>query len=432
MRFDVVTLFPEFFGSALVTGLLGRALREGRARVGFVDPRRFTEDKHRSVDAAPYGGGAGMLLRPEPMTAAIAAARSGGSGPVVLLGPAGRPLAQGDLDRWAAGEHLVLVCGRYEGFDDRIRAHVDDEVSLGDFVLTGGEYAALAIVDGVVRLRPGTLGNAGSAPADSFSDGLLEHPQYTRPERFDGRRVPEVLLGGDHGRIAAWRAAEQARRTRDRRPDLLAAAALSPAQRQALAERVDPPRGRLAVGLDVVGPGAVEALARLGHTYDLARVVVVGADAAEAVRGLGPLEGRGWPGPRAKDRPPPAHRSPTLVEAAPSWAALAADGVVAALDPGGFGTRWGLPVADPARLGADFTLCLGEGAEAVASVRLPPLRQATSWRGLDGVALAAISLDRVVGEGRGGFAPMFSLDRIGVGSEKPVLPGAPSGRSPKP
>jgi tRNA (guanine37-N1)-methyltransferase len=234
MRIDFVTLFPDFFQKPLEQGLVGKAMASGAVEIGYIDPRAYTTDRHRTVDDAPYGGGGGMVMKPEPMLAAIVEAKARGSGPVILMTPQGKPLEQRDLVRWSRGDHLVLVCGRYEGFDERIRARADEEASLGDFVLTGGEYAALAIADGVVRLLPGTLGNAGSLDDDSFSAGLLEYPQYTRPPELDGARVPEVLLSGNHAEIAAWRRAQALIRTHARRPDLLVERPLSKEERRAL------------------------------------------------------------------------------------------------------------------------------------------------------------------------------------------------------
>jgi tRNA (guanine37-N1)-methyltransferase len=237
MRIDVVTLFPEFFETPLKQGLVGKAIESGAAAIGFIDPRSFTTDRHRTVDDTPYGGGGGMVMKPEPAVAAIQEAKTRGQGPVLLMTPQGKPISQRDLARWSKEQHLILLSGRYEGFDERIRAYVDEEVSLGDFVLTGGEYAALAIADGVIRLLPGTLGNAASPEADSFSNGLLEHPQYTRPPEFEGRLVPDVLLSGDHAKIAAWRVSESIDRTRSRRPDLLIERPLSALERRAMLER---------------------------------------------------------------------------------------------------------------------------------------------------------------------------------------------------
>jgi tRNA (guanine37-N1)-methyltransferase len=235
MIFDVVTLFPEMFPSVLGASLLGRAIERGDVTVRFSDPREFTEDKHRSVDDTPYGGGAGMVLRPGPLVAAIEQARAGGGARTVLLCPTGRPLDQAAVARLARETRVVLVCGRYEGFDERVRAFVDEEISLGDFVLSGGELAALALIDAVARLLPGVLGNQDSPVDESFEAGLLEYPQYTRPSLFRGQAVPEVLLSGDHQRIRRWRRRQALLRTRDRRPDLFARLELTDEDRALLA-----------------------------------------------------------------------------------------------------------------------------------------------------------------------------------------------------
>lgn len=224
MKIWLITLFPEFFASPLVTGLLGRAVRQEKLQVSYIDPRNFTFDRHRTVDDSPYGGGAGMVLKPEPVVRAIEAARGEGA-KVVLLSPQGRLLKQAELQNLTQQPKLAFVCGRYEGFDERIRSFVDDEISAGDYVLTGGEYAALSIVDGIARLLPGVLGNEASSCADSFSDGLLEYPQYTRPAEFRGMEVPAILLEGHHERVETWRRSMQLSRTAERRPDLLPQAA---------------------------------------------------------------------------------------------------------------------------------------------------------------------------------------------------------------
>ncbi len=219
MRFHVITIFPEFFSSPLDVSLVGKALRDGSISVELVDPRDFTSDVHRSVDDAPFGGGPGMVMRIEPLAAALDGLADTHT---VLFTPAGVPLDQSMLDRWSHVEALTLICGRYEGVDERVAEHLaDEEVSLGDFVVLGGEVAALAVIEGVVRLLPGVVGNPESIALESFRDGLLEEPQYTRPAEFRGWAVPEVLLSGDHGRIEAWRAQQRVERTRRRRPDLL-------------------------------------------------------------------------------------------------------------------------------------------------------------------------------------------------------------------
>ena len=220
MRIAVVTLFPEFFSGPLGVGIVGRAIADGLVMVETVDLRAHGLGAYRQVDDAPFGGGAGMVMMIEPLAQALQPLADTHR---VLLTPAGTPLVQAALDRWAALERLTLVCGRYEGVDERVAEHlIDEEISLGDFVLAGGEVAALAIVEGVIRLIPGVVGNPESTAHESFrGDGLLEEPQYTRPAEFQGWPVPEVLLSGDHGRIAAWRHGERLRRTRERRPDLM-------------------------------------------------------------------------------------------------------------------------------------------------------------------------------------------------------------------
>ncbi len=219
MHITIVTLFPDFFSGPLQAGVVGRALADGLAAVTTVDLRQFGVGGYRQVDDAPFGGGPGMVLMVEPLARALEPLAGSHR---VLLTPAGVPLQQATLDRWSHLDTLTLVCGRYEGVDERVAEHlVDEEVSLGDFVLAGGEVAALAIVEGVIRLLPGVVGNPQSTTFESFrDDGLLEEPQYTRPAEFRGWTVPEVLLSGDHARIAAWRREQRLLRTRERRPDL--------------------------------------------------------------------------------------------------------------------------------------------------------------------------------------------------------------------
>ncbi len=236
MRFVVVTLFPEFFRGPLEAGILGRAREEGTVSVEVVDLRPFGEGRHRITDDYPFGGGAGMVLKPGPVVAAIEAVREANPGcRVALLTPQGRPLGQETAREWAGVDCLALICGRYEGFDERIRGFCDAEVSVGDFVLMGGEVGALAVIEATARFVPGVLGAAESSEEESLSGGLLEYPQYTRPRSFRGLEVPEVLLGGHHGEIAAWRRQQSVVRTARRRPDLLERAGLTPEER-ALAE----------------------------------------------------------------------------------------------------------------------------------------------------------------------------------------------------
>ena len=216
---DVLTLFPEAFPGPLVHSIPGRALERQLARLTAHDLRTWGIGRHRSVDDYPYGGGPGMILRPEPVAAALDTLRRPES-TVVLLDPAGEPFRQARAENLAARPHLILVCPRYEGIDDRIRSFVDLEISIGDYVLSGGEVPALVIIDALLRLLPGAIDDA-STEDESFSHGLLEYPQYTRPAMFRGEAVPDILLSGDHGAVDRWRHAQAVERTRQRRPDLL-------------------------------------------------------------------------------------------------------------------------------------------------------------------------------------------------------------------
>jgi tRNA (guanine37-N1)-methyltransferase len=220
LEIDLVTLFPEMVGAPLAASIPGRIQEQGLATIRVHDLRRWGLGRHRSVDDAPYGGGAGMVLRPEPVAGALAALRRPDS-TVILLDPAGEPFRQARAEDLAARTHLVLLCPRYEGVDERIRGLVDLELSIGDYVLTGGEIAALVVVDAVLRLLPGAI-EAASLEDESFARGLLEYPQYTRPPRFEEQGVPDVLVSGDHGAVRRWRLRESIRRTLERRPDLLA------------------------------------------------------------------------------------------------------------------------------------------------------------------------------------------------------------------
>ncbi|MEX2499267.1 MAG: tRNA (guanosine(37)-N1)-methyltransferase TrmD [Wenzhouxiangellaceae bacterium] len=235
----IVTLFPEWFEHLKAMGLTGRALADGRVRMRCFNPREHAEGAHKSVDDRPYGGGPGMVMRPEPLARAIEQARSGSSAAVSGLSPQGRPMTQRTVEELAARDRLILVCGRYEGIDERVsEALIDEEWSMGDFVLSGGEYAAAALMDAVIRLQPGVLGHEQSAAQDSFSQGLLDCPHYTRPEVWRERQVPGVLLGGDHAAIARWRREQALLRTARRRPDLLESAELDEADREWLAKQL--------------------------------------------------------------------------------------------------------------------------------------------------------------------------------------------------
>lgn len=238
MRFDVVTLFPELFRVLLDQGVTGRALVRGVAELRLWNPRDYTRDVHRTVDDRPYGGGPGMVMKVEPLRDAILAARAEApDSRVTYLSPQGRPLDQAAMLEIAASPGWILVAGRYEGVDERlIERYVDEEWSIGDYVLSGGELAAMVVMDAVVRLLPGTLGHAQSAQQDSHMDGLLDHPHYTRPELVDGMGVPEVLVSGDHAAIRRWRLREALRRTWLRRPELLRRRHCTPEELALLAE----------------------------------------------------------------------------------------------------------------------------------------------------------------------------------------------------
>lgn len=236
---EIVTLFPELFDSLLGASLLGKAIAAGLVAVHRTNPRDFAAGRHKNVDDAPYGGGPGMVMRPEPLTAAVEhAIAARGPAHRVLLSPAGRLFDQARAEAFAARGRLLLVCGRYEGIDERVAELCADEVlSIGDYVLSGGEVAAAVIVEAVARLVPGVLGKGESAEDESFSRARLEYPHYTRPPSFRGRDVPPVLLSGDHAAVAAWRARQALERTRERRPDLLA-------RRPPTDDELAPPAGR--------------------------------------------------------------------------------------------------------------------------------------------------------------------------------------------
>lgn len=223
VKFTVITIFPQMLDSALGHSILKIAREKGLIQVDQVDLRSYTHDRHHITDDYPYGGGQGMVMKPEPLVAAIKDARDKNpNARVILLAPQGRVFNQGEAARLAQEQAIVLICGRYEGIDERVKAFVDEELSVGDYTLSGGEPAAIIVIDAVARLIPGVLGNENSPIDESFSNGLLEYPQYTRPEEFRGMKVPEVLLSGDHQRIKQWRQQKSVELTRARRPDLLA------------------------------------------------------------------------------------------------------------------------------------------------------------------------------------------------------------------
>ena len=222
MRLDIITIFPAVFHGPFAESIVKRAQEQGLVRINLINLRQFTSDKHQTVDDRPYGGGPGMVMKPEPLFAAVESVRQADSR-VILLTPQGVPFRQAKARELALRPHLILICGHYEGVDERVRLDlVAEEISIGDYVLTNGNLPAMVVVDAVVRLLPGALGCAESADEESFSENLLEYPQYTRPEVFRGRAVPEVLRSGNHRAIAVWRRQQAIERTRQRRPDLLA------------------------------------------------------------------------------------------------------------------------------------------------------------------------------------------------------------------
>jgi tRNA (guanine37-N1)-methyltransferase len=235
MRIDVVSILPRLVEAALAEGVVGRAVGRGAIDVRVWDVRQFTDDRHRTVDDVPYGGGPGMVMKAEPLFRAVEAitAEYGRPDAVVLMTPQGRPLTHDAARTFSLVERLALICGRYEGVDERVtEALVTDEISIGDYVLTGGELPALVVIDAVARLVPGVVGDPRSVEDDSFVRGLLDHPHYTRPAVFRGMAVPETLISGHHEEIERWRARERVRRTAERRPDLLERAALGPGERE--------------------------------------------------------------------------------------------------------------------------------------------------------------------------------------------------------
>ncbi len=222
MRIDVLTIFPDMVKPVLGQSIVGRAVYEKKLTIHVIDFREYSPNKHKKVDDTPYGGGAGMVLRVEPVINALRAIDGYEKAHKVIMTPQGKPYAQTDAARLSTHDHLIILCGHYEGFDERIHAYFDEEISIGDYVLTGGEVAALVLIESTVRLIPGILNKDESHQDDSFSDGLLEYPHYTRPREFEGKRVPEVLMSGNHQAIENWRRTEALKRTKTRRPDLYA------------------------------------------------------------------------------------------------------------------------------------------------------------------------------------------------------------------
>jgi tRNA (guanine37-N1)-methyltransferase len=257
MKIDIVTIFPEMVEAGLAPGVIGRARQAGLLDIVVHNLRDFTTDRHRVVDDVPFGGGPGMVLKPEPLFVAVEriGEMRGRPDAVLLLSPAGKPFTQRDARRLATVPHIVVLCGRYEGIDERVREHIaTEEISIGDYVLSGGELPALVVVDAVSRLVPGVVGDDQSVEADSFTCGLLDYPHYTRPAEYRGHRVPEVLTSGHHGEIRKWRRREALRRTAERRPELLVEAELDDDEQMFVAEIVGAER----VGGAEASPAAIE------------------------------------------------------------------------------------------------------------------------------------------------------------------------------
>lgn len=237
MIFDILTIFPQLPSSVLAEGILGKAVKEDKVAVRVINLRDYTTDKHQVTDDRPYGGGEGMVMKPEPIYRAIRAMKAEDAGTrVVLLSPQGRLYTQAVAREMSAYNHLFIICGRYEGIDERILHFVDDEISIGDYVLSGGELAALVLIESITRLLPGVLGSPDSAARDSFMDGLLKYPQFTRPQVWQELEVPSVLLSGDHEKVALWRRKEALKQTLLKRPDMLKTADLSVEDRRLLEE----------------------------------------------------------------------------------------------------------------------------------------------------------------------------------------------------
>ena len=419
MRFTVVTILPELVEPALVAGVVGRAVKAGTISVATMNPRDFTTDRHRTVDDTPYGGGPGMVMKCEPLVAAIESATPGHR---VLLTPAGAPLDQARVRALAQHEHLILVCGRYEGIDERVaEVAIDEELSVGDFVLSGGEPAALCVIDAVARLVPGVLGEPESATDESFSAGLLEYPQYTRPVTFRERTVPEILAGGNHAAIAAWRRARARERTAQRRPELVArdaAAIAAVAARTAVALVHHPVVDRDgAVITTALTNLDVHDIARSASTYGLAGYYVVTPVASQREKAA--HIAAAWQEDAARDHRADAlalvRAEATLDDAIADLAARTRRPplVVAtsARDDAFPGIARTTPIAllaEAAYTGDPLLLVFGTGwglddrqISAVSRV-LAPIRGGPAWNHLSVRSAVAIVLDRVFGRREAG------------------------------
>jgi tRNA (guanine37-N1)-methyltransferase len=431
MRFEVITIFPELFQSFLQKGLVAKAHEAGVIQVQCTNIRDFSKNKHKTVDDAPYGGGSGMVMMPGPILEALESRESEGRLHRILLTPQGKPFDQATARRLATYPGIALVCGRYEGVDERVREAVDEQISLGDFVMTGGEVAAMAVIEATARLLPGVLGNAESTHEESHSQGMLEYPQYTRPPEFRGRRVPDVLLSGDHAAVARYRRREILRRTRAQRPDLFERATLDAADRKLLAE-LDasdgrPQRAPVYVGLvhypvkdregNIVTTAVtnldVHDISRSSRSYGLAGYFVI--TPIEAQRALVDKILEHWVEGSGKRRVPERGDALSLCRHIDSIEATIAAieqahgerprvAVTAARMPNGLApTSLGDARAEMGRSQRPWLLLFGTGhglaAEVLqsADLALPPIRPG-SYNHLSVRAACAIILDRLFGD----------------------------------
>jgi tRNA (guanine37-N1)-methyltransferase len=422
----VLTLFPDLFDGFLRESILGKALADGRIAIRLCNFRDFAEGRHKSVDDVPFGGGSGMVLMPGPVVAALEALPAGTRR--ILLTPQGRRFDQAAAARLAGEERVALCCGRYEGFDERIRAHVDEELSLGDFVMQGGEVAAMAVIEALVRLLPGVLGNADSPREESFAARLLEYPQYTRPREFRGAVVPEVLLSGHHEEIRKWRRREALRRTRQRRPELLAGAELTDEER-APEERAGGRGGRVDVALihhpirsragEVITTSVtnldIHDVARAARTYRLRAYHVVTPIVLQ--QELVQTVARHWLEGGAGERVPARAEALSVLRVAPSFHAVVqalreeegAEPLVVMTTALARG-RATVPFAElRARLEVEprpVLLCFGTGwglADELldrADVLLEPLQPDSDYNHLSVRVAVGIALDRLFGDRR--------------------------------
>jgi len=429
MKFTVVTILPELIEPALTAGVVGRAKEAGTITVSTVNPRDFTHDRHRTVDDTPYGGGQGMVMKPEPLLAAIdAAIATHGPGRRIFMSPSGAPLTQAKVRELSAHPHLVLVCGRYEGIDERVvELAIDEEISIGDYVLSGGELGALVVIDAVSRLVPGVLGASASAVDESFSHGTLEYPQYTRPPTIHDKAVPPILMSGNHGAIDKWRRAQAIERTRARRPDLLGAAppvapapprdaVLALAARTHLALVHHPVVDRNAkIVTTAVTNFDIHDLARSSMTYGLAGYHIVTPvtsqrDKAEHIATLWIQDDAGEHRARALELVRTAPSIEEVISTLSARASESATELLVVVTSARAESFPGVPRRTPAELVreasekvASLLIILGTGwglADAMipsVSRVLTPIEGASSWNHLSVRSAGAILLDRLFG-----------------------------------